>query len=186
MKIGYARTSTIEQNLDLQRDALSSNGCDKMYADQTSGVKSARPGLDQLLEMLRPGDTVVVWRLDRLGRSLRHLIELIDKFKTMGVGFVSIQEKIDTTTVMGEFMFHMMGALAQFERGLTVERVQAGLAAARARGRMGGRQYKCNPKKRQLAVELYRAKEKPINEICDIIGVAKSTLYKYIKEASNG
>lgn len=183
MKIGYARTSTLEQNLDLQRDALKSFGCDKMFADQTSGVKSSRPGLDQLLEIMRPGDTIVVWRLDRLGRSLKDLISLIDRFKNEHIGFVSIEEKIDTTTVMGEFMFHMMGALAQFERGLTIERVQAGLQAARARGRMGGAKWKVNPNKRKLAVELYRAREKSIIEILDIIGISRSTLYKYIKEA---
>jgi DNA invertase Pin-like site-specific DNA recombinase len=137
--LGYARVSTLEQNADLQRDALSAAGCWRTFTDHVAGVREQRPELDRVLEALRPGDTLVVWRLDRLGRSLRHLIDVAADLAERGVGFRSLTESIDTTTPGGRLIFHMFGAPAQFERELVRERTLAGLAAARARGRNGGR-----------------------------------------------
>ena len=138
--IGYARVSTDDQNLDLQRDALRLAGCEKIYEDRMSGAKAARPGLTMALEVARSGDVLTVWRLDRLGRSLHDLILLGRKLDEMGIGLMSVQEKIDTSSSGGRLVFHMFGALAEFERNLVRERTQAGLNAARARGRKGGRQ----------------------------------------------
>src|SRR3954452_21807404 len=138
MLIGYARVSTHEQNLDLQEDALNAAGCKKVYTDKTSGTKAERPGLEQALADARPGDSLVVWKLDRLGRSLKHLIETVTDLSHRGVGFRSLQEAIDSTSG-GKLIFHVFGALAEFERDLIRERTLAGLAAARARGRKGGR-----------------------------------------------
>ncbi len=135
MLIGYARISTSDQNLDLQNDALGKAGCEKIFVDKESGAVSARSGLIQTMEMLRAGDTLVVWRLDRLGRSLKHLIEMIGTLEERKVSFRSLQESIDTTSPGGRLVFHIFGALSEFERGLIRERTQAGLAAARARGR---------------------------------------------------
>lgn len=139
MLIGYARVSTGDQNLNLQVDALKAAGCEKVVPDKLSGAKDERSGLNQLLELLRAGDTLVVWRLDRLGRSLSHLISVTTELESRGVGFRSLQEGIDTTTSGGKLVFHIFGALAEFERSLTQERTQAGLKAARSRGRNGGR-----------------------------------------------
>src|SRR3712207_2462849 len=153
MKIGYARVSTIEQNLDLQRDALKAAGCFKIIEDTVSGGKVQRSGLDRVRELLRKGDVLVVWRLDRLGRSLRHLIELMTELEGAGIGFRSLTEAIDTTTSGGKLVFHIFGALAEFERNLIRERTRAGLDAARARGRKGGRRKKLGDKQRALAVD---------------------------------
>lgn len=139
MFIGYARVSMQDQNLDLQKDALKLAGCEKIYVDTMTGEAKNRPGLEQTLQMLREGDTLVVWRLDRLGRSLKHLIELVAELSQKKVGLRSLQESIDTTSPSGKLVFHLFGALAEFERNLCVERTKAGLAAARARGRLGGR-----------------------------------------------
>ena len=139
MKVGYARVSTHEQNLDLQEDALKEAGCERIYRDRVSGAASDRPGLQNALDYVREGDTLVVWRTDRLGRSLKHLIETVTTLEERGVGFQSVQESIDTTTSGGRLVFHIFGALAEFERNLIQERTRAGLAAARARGRKGGR-----------------------------------------------
>src|SRR5512146_3189384 len=139
MLVGYARVSTADQTPALQRDALSAAGCGRLFTDTASGAKAERPGLDEALEFLRPGDTLVVWRLDRLGRSLRHLIETVSLLEQRGIGFRSLQESIDTTTSGGKLVFHVFGALAEFERDLIRERTSAGLLAARARGRKGGR-----------------------------------------------
>ena len=137
--VGYARVSTFEQILDLQRDALTAARCDRIFTDTMSGSRSDRPGLEQALDYLRAGDVLVVWRLDRLGRSLKYLIEVITKLNERGIGFKSLTEQIDTTTSGGKLIFHVFGALAEFERDIIRERTQAGLASARARGRMGGR-----------------------------------------------
>src|SRR5919202_993195 len=152
MKIGYARVSTLEQNLDLQRDALRAAGCTKIIEDTASGGKLPRSGLERVRELLRKGDVLVVWRLDRLGRSLRHLIELMGELEQQGIGFRSITEAIDTTSPGGKLVFHIFGALAEFERNLIRERTRAGLDAARARGRKGGRKLKLNERQRTLAV----------------------------------
>ena len=180
MLIGYARISTLSQNLDLQKDALEKAGCKKIYVEQMSGSSRIRPELEKTLEMLRNGDTLVVWRLDRLGRSLKHLIELITKLEQREIGFKSLMESMDTTTSGGKLVFHIFGALAEFESDLIKERTGAGLAAARARGRNGGRPLKLNEKKRELAIKLYNERERSIKEICQIMGVSKPTLYSYI------
>ncbi|BAS09320.1 DNA-invertase [Arthrobacter sp. Hiyo4] len=138
-RIGYARVSTRDQNLDLQVEALKKDGCDKIYKDTISGTKSQRPGLDQALDNLRDGDTLVVWKLDRLGRSVKDLLDFAGGLNDRGVGFVSLTDAIDTTTVSGRFFFNVMASLAQMERELMVERTQAGLQAAREQGRVGGR-----------------------------------------------
>lgn len=182
MKIGYARVSTLEQNLDLQLDALQKAGCKKIITDEVSGSVADRPGLAKLKETLREGDTVVVWRLDRLGRSLKHLIEWINELKAMGVGFESLQESINTTTSTGQLIFHIFGALAEFERNLIRERTKAGLESARARGRLGGRPKQLEPSKRQLVAKLYESREHTIQEICKLMGISKPTLYKYVRE----
>ncbi|WP_373543913.1 recombinase family protein [Chamaesiphon sp.] len=184
MLIGYARVSTEDQNLDLQIDALLKIGCEKIFDDRMSGAKAERPGLTKALEMCRKGDTLVVWRLDRLGRSLKDLISLAETLKERGIGLKSIQESIDTTTSGGQLIFHMFGALAEFERNLIRERVNAGLVAARARGRTGGRPKALDSKKRDLAISLYEGKQHSIKDICDIMGIGKTTLYKYIGDVS--
>ena len=180
MLIGYARISTHDQNLDLQKDALEKAGCKKIYVEQMSGSSRIRPELEKTLEMLRNGDTLVVWRLDRLGRSLKHLIELITKLEQREIGFKSLMESMDTTTSGGKLVFHIFGALAEFEHNLIKERTSAGLAAARARGRNGGRPLKLDEKKRELAIKLYNERERSIKEICQIMGISKPTLYAYI------
>jgi DNA invertase Pin-like site-specific DNA recombinase len=182
MKIGYARVSTLEQNLALQQDALKAAGCEKVVVEKASGARADRSGLDRVRELLRPGDVLVVWRLDRLGRSLRHLIELLTELERAGIGFLSVTEAIDTTTSGGKLVFHIFGALAEFERNLIRERTKAGLEAARARGRKGGRRKKLGPQQRKLAVDLYRRKEHSIDEICRTVGISKPTLYAYVRE----
>ena len=150
MKVGYARVSTLEQNLDLQIDALKKEGCEKIITDEISGSVADRVGLSKVKELLRKGDTLVVWRLDRLGRTLKHLIEWVHDLSDKGIGFKSLQETIDTTNSSGKLIFHIFGALSEFERNLIRERTQAGLAAARARGRQGGRPQKLKKDKQKL------------------------------------
>ncbi|GAB4228065.1 MAG: recombinase family protein [Methyloligellaceae bacterium] len=183
MKIGYARVSTFEQNTDLQRDALEKAGCEKVIVDQVSDTVAARPGLDKIRELLRPGDTLVVWRLDRLGRSLQDLIGWINYLDDNGIAIQSLHETIDTTTPTGKLTFHLFGALAEFERNLIRERTQAGLRAARARGRLGGRPKALDPDKRKLAVDLYCDKNLPVGKVCAMMGISKPTLYAYVRES---
>jgi DNA invertase Pin-like site-specific DNA recombinase len=183
MKIGYARVSTGEQNLDLQRDALKAAGCAKIIEDVASGSLASRDGLDRAREMLREGDTLVVWRLDRLGRSLRNLIDLMAALNEQKVGFVSLVDSIDTTTPHGMFTFHLFGALAELERNLIRSRTLAGLASARARGRKGGPKIKLDMGKRNLAVDLYEGKKHGIEDICRTVGITKPTLYRYVRAA---
>ena len=183
MLIGYARISTDDQNLALQHDALAAAGCEKVYEDRISGARAERPGLTLALEVARAGDTLIVWRLDRLGRSLKDLIALAERLEQRKVGLKSLKEALDTTSSGGRLIFHMFGALAEFERDLIRERTQAGLTAARARGRLGGRPKLLTPEKRRLAVQLYRAKEHSIAEICRLMGISKPTLYSYVAEA---
>jgi DNA invertase Pin-like site-specific DNA recombinase len=184
MLIGYARVSTHEQNIDLQEDALKKAGCKKIFIDKVSSVAAARPGIDEALSYLREGDTLIVWRLDRLGRSLKHLIELVGKLEEKKIGFQSIQESIDTTFSGGKLIFHVFGALAEFERQLIVERTKAGLASARARGRKGGRPKALDEKEREVAVRLYNERKNSIKEICQILKISKPTLYNYIHQAN--
>jgi DNA invertase Pin-like site-specific DNA recombinase len=153
--VGYARVSTVEQNLDLQLDALTQAKCEKIFKDVKSGAKAERPGLSQALAYMREGDVLTVWKLDRLGRSLRDLIDTINALKARGIGFKSLQDAIDTTTAGGMLIFHIMAALAEFERALIRERTQAGLNAARARGRKGGRPRKfTREQERQIALAM--------------------------------
>ncbi len=154
MLVGYARVSTDDQNLNLQRDALLLAGCEKIFEDQISGARAERPGLQAVLEFARPGDTLVIWRLDRLSRSLKDLIEMVKLLESKTVGLMSLQESVDTTSSSGMLIFHLFGALAEFERNLIRERTQAGLQAARARGRKGGRPKALNKDKQALVVQL--------------------------------
>lgn len=176
--LGYARVSTLDQNPQLQLDALAGAGCWRVWTDHASGKLDRRPELDDLLEHLRPGDTLVVWRLDRLGRSLAHLVQVLVDLEVRGVGFRSLSEAIDTSTAGGRLIFHVMGAMAQFERDLVVERTQAGLAAARARGRCGGRPSVMTPDKLDTARRLYQAREMTVAQIAAVVGVGRSTLYR--------
>jgi len=180
MLIGYARVSTDDQNLDLQRDALKAAGCERIFEDKASGAKAERPALTSLIDTLRSGDTVIIWRLDRLGRSLKDLIHLVERLDDAGVALCSLQENIDTSTIGGELVFHLFGALAQFERKLIQERTLAGVSAARARGRMGGRPKSLDPTKQELTLRLYRERKHTIEEICRMMGISKSTLYNYL------
>jgi DNA invertase Pin-like site-specific DNA recombinase len=186
MKIGYARVSTLDQNLDLQIDALEKAGCDRVFQDRVSGAKKARPGLEEALNFMRPGDSLVVWRLDRLGRSLQHLISTVTALEKQDIGFQSLQESIDSATSGGRLIFHIFGALAEFERNLIRERTQAGLRAARARGRKGGRPKALNEKKTQLLYKLYDEKQHSISELCDMLGISKTALYGYLKRRKSG
>src|SRR5437016_3253744 len=184
MKIGYIRVSNQEQNEALQRDALKEAGCEKYFSDKMTGSTFEHKGLEELLAFVRTGDTVVVWKLDRLGRSLKDLIETLNLLKSRGVDFVSLTESIDTTTPDGKLIFHVMGALAEFERDLIRERTNAGLAAARARGRVGGRPRRLATNgKVALARRLFADPHHSIPDICSTLGVSRSTLYRYVREA---
>ena len=182
MKIGYARVSTQDQNLDLQKDALDKAGCTKIFVDEISGTVAQRAGLDKAKEVLRKGDVLIVWRLDRLGRSIRDLIDWVNHLEEEGIGFKSLQESIDTTTSSGKLVFHIFAALAEFERNLIRERTNAGLAAARARGKLGGRKKSLNAKERRRAVETYQRKNHTVQQICEMMNITKPTLYAYIRE----
>src|SRR4051795_4756287 len=180
MLIGYARVSTLDQTLALQQDALTAAGCEHIYTDTVSGSVTNRPGLTQGLSHLRPGDTLVVWRLDRLGRSLPHLIETVSKLQQQGVGFRSLQEQIDTTTSGGKLVFHVFGALAEFERDLIRERTHAGLAAARARGRLFGRPRRLTLQQIKQLKSLAKDKRNTVSEICQTLGISRATYYRYV------
>src|SRR5512135_1022569 len=180
MLVGYARVSTHDQTLALQQDALTAAGCARIFTDTASGSTTARPGLDEALGYARPGDTLVVWRLDRLGRSLRHLIDTITALQAREIGFKSLQEQIDTTTSGGKLIFHVFGALAEFERDLIRERTQAGLRAARARGRQGGRPPTLDEKKLALARSLHKDPANTIAAICATLGISRATFYRHL------
>jgi DNA invertase Pin-like site-specific DNA recombinase len=184
MFVGYARVSTGEQTLDLQHDALRQAGCERTYSDKISGGKADRPELAKALDQVREGDTLIVWKLDRLGRSLPHLIETVTDLQQRGVGFRSITEAMDTTTNGGKLIFHIFGALAEFERGIIRERTNAGLAAARARGRLGGRPKKLNDGKAALVRKMYESKQHTGSEICDALRISRATLYRYVRPES--
>jgi len=182
MKIGYARVSTHDQNLDLQKDALEKVGCEKIFVDEISGTVAKREGLEKAKEMLRKGDVLIVWRLDRLGRSIRDLIDWVNLLEEEGIGFKSLQESIDTTTSSGKLIFHIFAALAEFERNLIRERTNAGLAAARARGKLGGRKKSLSANEQRRAVEMYKRKNHTVQQICKMMNITKPTLYAYIRE----
>lgn len=181
MKIGYARVSTFDQNLDLQVQALQQAGCEKIFKDEgISGAKAERPGLKDAIAYARKGDMIVVWKLDRLGRSLPHLISVVQQFHDDGIEFQSLSEQIDTSSPSGRLFFHIMAAMAQFERELIQERTQAGLAAARARGKKGGRKTVVTDAQVKRARELAKNPDFTITEICQMIGVTRPTFYRSI------
>jgi DNA invertase Pin-like site-specific DNA recombinase len=181
MKIGYIRISTESQKLDLQKDAMDKEQCDSVFEDTMSGSKKSRPGLEKAIGYLRKGDTLVVWKLDRLGRSLKQLIDIINSLKERGIYFKSIQENIDTSSSGGKLIFHVFGALAEFERDLIRERTKAGLKAARERGRLGGRPKIMDEKKISMAKKLHEDSSNSINDICKTLSVSRATFYRYMK-----
>jgi DNA invertase Pin-like site-specific DNA recombinase len=182
MRIGYARVSTAEQNLHLQIDALKQIGCEKIYEEKVSSTKAERIQLIQALEYAREGDVIVVWKLDRLSRSLQNLLEIVSKLEKRGIGLKSLHENIDTTTPTGKLIFHIFGALAEFEKDVIKERTKAGLVAARARGRVGGRPVKLNAKQIKQMKALYDDGTTSINEIVSLFNISKWTLYNYLKQ----
>jgi DNA invertase Pin-like site-specific DNA recombinase len=185
--LGYARVSTGDQHPDLQVDALTAAGCYRVFVDRASGARTDRPQLAAVLDQLRPGDTLVVWKLDRLGRSLRHLVDTITELADQGVGFRSLQEAIDTTTPGGKLVFHVFAALAEFERDLVRERTSAGLAAARARGRVGGRPSVMTPAKLAAARQLYASGAHTVTAIAATLGVSRASIYRHLQSpGTNG
>lgn len=176
MLIGYARVSTQEQNLDLQLDELKKVGCSKIFTDKVSGVKEERMGLSKALDYMREGDTLVVWKLDRLGRSLKQLIEIVNKLNKSEIGFISLKENIDTTTSSGKLIFHIFASLSEFERDIIRERTKAGLDAARSRGRLGGRPRVMNRRKTLMAKSLMENPNNKVSDICRLLNVSKATL----------
>jgi DNA invertase Pin-like site-specific DNA recombinase len=183
MLIGYARVLTVDQNLALQRDALTEAGCQKIFTEQMSGAVADRPALHDTLEFARSGDTLIVWKLDRLARSMKQLIETIEDMRVRGIGFRSLTEALDTTTAQGRLVFHMFGALAEFERSLIRERTQAGLAAARRLGRTGGRPPKLTDDDIEAAKALLANPDIGVTQIAHRLGVSPATLYRYIPAA---
>ncbi|WP_138484615.1 recombinase family protein [Dyadobacter bucti] len=184
MKIGYARVSTQDQNLEMQLDALQKAGCEKIFQEKASGIKSDRPQLAAMQQILREGDVIYIYKLDRLGRSLKHLLEMTSDFEKRGIGMVSINDHIDTTTAQGRLIFNIFASLAEFERDLIRERTKSGLDAARARGRKGGRSRglsKEAEKTAMLAQTLYNERKLGVNEIAADLKISKMTLYKYLR-----
>ncbi len=181
MKIGYVRVSTLAQNPELQIDTLEQAGCKKIFQDRVSGAKTDRPGLSDALNYIREKDCLVVWRLDRLGRSLKHLLEVVEDLEKRCAGFISLQEGFDTTTGGGRLVFQIFGALAEFERNLIRERTKAGLEAARARGKKGGRKMKLKPEQIAVLRTMYASKAHTVKEICAVFGISKPTMYRYVE-----
>jgi DNA invertase Pin-like site-specific DNA recombinase len=179
MLIGYARVSTQDQNLELQFLALNKIGCEKIYQDKISGARNNRPGLQQALDELRKGDTLVVWKLDRLGRTVKGLIDLINQLQEKDIHFKSITDNVDTSTPSGRFFFHMMASLAQMERELVAERTKAGLASAKSQGRIGGRKRKMTKSKIESAKKLLASGMSP-KDVARNLGVSIPTLYRWI------
>lgn len=184
MLIGYARVSTSEQNLGLQRDALTHAGCLKIFEDTISGTRVPRPGLTKALEALRAGDTLVVWKLDRLGRSVKQLVDLVTELHTEDVEFHSLTDSINTGTPSGRFFFHVMASLAEMERELTVERTRAGLETARKLGRTGGRKPKMTPSKIESARQLL-TNGTPPKDVAKNLGVSVPTLYRWLPASAH-
>jgi DNA invertase Pin-like site-specific DNA recombinase len=180
MKIGYARVSTNQQDTLLQTDALNNADCERIYEETYSAKTKDRPELSRMLDALRSGDTVIVWRLDRLGRSLKDLIEILDSFKERNIQFISLTENIDTTSAMGELVFHFIAAMSQFERNLISERTKAGLVAARARGRVGGRKAKLSSGDIKKATAMLADKTISVSDVANHFEVSRTTLYKHI------
>lgn len=177
MLIGYARVSTADQDPQLQIDALTAAGADRLFVDHASGATASRPEFDQMMQTIRRGDTVLVWRLDRLGRSMKHLIELVADFESREVGLRSLNEQLDTTTANGRLIFHVMAALAEFERGLLAERTRAGLQAAQRKGRVGGRPKALSPSASRAVLDM-RNQGKTVAEIAETLRVSRATVYR--------
>jgi DNA invertase Pin-like site-specific DNA recombinase len=182
--IGYARVSTTDQNPDAQHDALTAAGCDRIFTDKASGKLARRPQLDRALEFLRRGDVLVITKLDRAGRSVRNLIDLAETLKERGIGLRVIHQGVDTTGPAGRMFFHVLAALAEFERDLISERTREGLAAARARGRKGGRRPKLNDKQIALARQMYASGQHTVSAIAETFRVTRPTIYRVLAEAS--
>lgn len=180
MKIGYARVSTADQHLRMQEDALKKAGCDRIYHDIASGIKTERPGLEEALNQLREEDVLVVWKLDRLGRSIQYLIQTVKQLSEQKIGFKSLQENIDTTTSGGKLIFHIFSALAEFERDIIQERTKAGLKAARIRGRLGGRPPSLNEKQIEKMLTHYHEQKLTVAEICKVFGISRPSFYNYL------
>ena len=185
MHIGYARVSTEEQRVDLQMDALKSAGCERIFTDTASGTRDDRPGLREALEFVRPGDTLISWRLDRLGRSVRQLVGLVAELRDRGIGFKSLQEGFDTGSSGGKLIFHVFSAMAELERDVLRERTCAGLAAAKARGRLGGRPKKLQAHQIAMAKTLVADGTSKFSDVCRTLGVSRSTLYRSLGEGTN-
>lgn len=183
MRVGYARVSTSVQNLDLQMDALHNHGCEEIFTDKVSGAKDKRTGLEEALRFVRPGDTLVVWRLDRLGRNMQHLIQIVNNLNERGISFHSLQENItmDKSSATGQLMFHLFAAFAEFERNLIQERSAAGRAAARARGRLGGRPEKLDNRELEMLRTLVTTGT-PIKDIAQMWGISRTTVYRYLEK----
>jgi DNA invertase Pin-like site-specific DNA recombinase len=186
MRVGYARVSTSDQRLDLQRDALLQSGCTKIFEAVARGVTAERAALNAALEYVRPDDTLVVWRLDRLGRSLRHLMHVVHTLHERGVGFQSLVEASDTTPPPGQFFLHVTGAFAELERHLIRERTMAGLASARQRGHYGGRPQAIAPETFAMALQLYEARTTSVERICTRLGMARRSFYRYLAAHQGG
>src|SRR3954452_4966675 len=182
MLVGYARVSTADQTLDLQHDALKKAGCTKIFTDTASGAQAERKGLTEALSYVRVGDSLVVWKLDRLRRSLKDLITRIRELNGRKIGFKSLTEQIDTTTSGGKLIFYIFGALAEFERDIIKKRTNAGLEAARARRKLGGRPQALSPERIKLARKLYADKSTSVAEICNMLGISRHTLQRYVKK----
>src|SRR3954453_1529879 len=182
MLVGYARVSTTDQTLALQQDALQKAGCTKIFTDTASDAQTERKSLTEAISYVRAGDTLVVWKLDRLGRSLKDLIARITELQNRDLGFKSLTEQIDTTTSGGKLIFHIFGALAEFERDIIKERTKAGLEAARARGKKGGRRPNLSPKEIALVKKLYADTGTSVAEICKMLGISRHTLQRYVKK----
>lgn len=184
MKIGYARVSTKSQNLSLQIDALKQEGCQLIFEEKASGAKADRPELRKMINQLREGDIIIIWKLDRFGRSLRDLVNLVKEIQNKGAELKSLNDAINTTTPQGKLTFHLFAALAEFERDIISERTKSGLESARARGRKGGRPKGLSKEVRDkviIAKSLYEQQEMSVMEICQYLGIARSTFYKYIR-----
>lgn len=184
MLIGYARVSTQDQNLTLQSEALANAGCERIFEDKASGTRTVREGLSKALEMLREGDTLVVWKLDRLGRSIKDLIILVEDLGRQGINFKSLTDSIDTSTASGRFFFHVMSALAQMERELIVERTRAGLEVAKALGRTGGRKRLMTDTKIESAKKLLESGTPP-KDVAKSLGISVPTLYRHLPATGN-
>ncbi len=184
MKIGYARVSTDDQSLNMQLDALNKAGCERIYQEHASGKNTEREELSKMLDALREGDVIIVYKLDRISRSVQDLESLVKRFQEQGVEFVSLTDQIDTSTAMGRFFFHVMSAISELEHDIIVERTKAGLEAARARGKRGGRKALEKKKIKQM-LALYDSKEMSVSDVCEAVGVSKPTLYKYVRKRND-